>query len=108
GPPPDSAPLFAPADLHDSGAYRPGTPRLHRAALPLLRAFDRRRLALLGRIATPPAPVLGAAAGQCRFFAPACAAGYDAFGIEPARRGIERARELGAPVQSVTIEAAEV
>jgi SAM-dependent methyltransferase len=106
--PTDTAPPLETANLHDSGAYRSGTPRLHRAALPLLRAFDRRRLALLRRIATPPARVLDAGAGQGRFVAAACAAGYDAFGIEPARRGLERARELGAPVQAVTIEAAEI
>jgi SAM-dependent methyltransferase len=95
-------------DLHDSGAYRPGTPRLHRAALPVLRTFDRRRLALLGRLATPPARVLDAGAGQGRFVTAARAAGYDAFGIEPAQRGLERARELGAPVQADTIEAAAI
>jgi SAM-dependent methyltransferase len=96
------------ADLHDSGAYRAGTPRLYRAALPALRVFDRRRLALLRRLATPPARVLDAGAGQGRFVAAACAAGYDAFGIEPAQRGLERARGLGAPVQAVTIEAAPI
>ncbi|HEX3690545.1 MAG TPA: class I SAM-dependent methyltransferase [Solirubrobacteraceae bacterium] len=95
-------------DLHESGAYRPGTPRLHGAVLPVLRTFDRRRLALLRRIATPPARVLDAGAGQGRFVATAHAAGYDAFGIEPSRRGLERARALGVPVQAVTIEAAEI
>ncbi len=95
-------------DLHDSGAYRPGTPRLHRAALPVLRTFDRRRLALLRRLATPPARVLDAGAGQGRFVAAARAAGYDAFGIEPAQRGLERARELGVPVEPITIEAARI
>jgi SAM-dependent methyltransferase len=76
--------------------------------LPVLRTFDRRRLALLRRIATPPARVLDAGAGQGRFVATAHAAGYDAFGIEPSRRGLERARALGVPVQAVTIEAAEI
>jgi SAM-dependent methyltransferase len=98
----------AAADLHESGAYRPGDPRLYRAALPLLRAFDRRRLGLLTRIAAPPARVLDAGAGQGRFVAAARAAGYDAFGIEPAQRGLERARALGVPVEAVTIEAAEI
>jgi SAM-dependent methyltransferase len=95
-------------DLHESGAYRPGTPRLYRAALPLLRTYDRRRLGLLRRIAVPPARVLDAGAGQGRFVAAARAAGYDAFGIEPARRGLERAWALGPLVQPVTIEAAEI
>lgn len=97
-----------PTDLHDSGAYRAGTPRLYRAALPALRVFDRRRLTLLRRIATPPAKVLDAGAGQGRFVAAARAAGYEAFGIEPAQRGLERARQLGVPVAPVTIEAAEI
>ncbi|HEX3975932.1 MAG TPA: class I SAM-dependent methyltransferase [Solirubrobacteraceae bacterium] len=95
-------------DLHESGAYRPGTPRLYRAALPLLRTFDRRRLGLLRRIAAPPARVLDAGAGQGRFVTAARAAGYDAFGIEPAQRGLERARALGAPIHPVSIEAAEI
>ncbi len=97
-----------PTDLHDSGAYRSGTPRLYRAALPALRVFDGRRLALLRRLTTPPAKVLDAGAGQGRFVAAARAAGYDAFGIEPAQRGLERARRLGVPVVPVTIEAAEI
>ena len=96
------------ADLHESGAYRPGTPRLYRAALPLLGAFGRRRLGLLKRIATPPARVLDAGAGQGRFVAAARAAGYDAFGIEPAQRGLKRARTFRVPVEAVTIEAAEI
>jgi SAM-dependent methyltransferase len=95
-------------DLHEIGAYRPGTPRLYRAALPVLRALDRRRLGLLRRVATPPARVLDAGAGQGRFLAAACAAGYDAFGIEPAQRGLERARALGVPIRAVTIEEAEI
>ncbi len=101
------APVGA-ADLHESGAYRPGTPRGYRAALPLLRIFDRRRLALLRRIAVPPARVLDAGAGQGRFVAAARVAGYDAFGIEPAQRALERAGALGVPVHPVTIEAAEI
>jgi SAM-dependent methyltransferase len=96
------------ADLHDSGAYRTGAPRLHRAALPILRTFDARRLALLRRLAVPPARVLDAGAGQGRFVAAARAAGYDAFGIEPARRGLERARQLAVPVQAVTLEQADI
>ena len=48
-----------PAGLHESGAYRPGAPRLHAVAGPVLRLFDRQRLALVRSLA-PPA---GAAAG---------------------------------------------
>lgn len=39
---------------------------------------------------------------------PPRAAGYDAFGIEPAQRGLERAREIGAPVHAAAIEEAEI
>jgi SAM-dependent methyltransferase len=105
-PAPDDADALA--DLHDSGAYRPGTPRLYRTALPLLRAFDARRLALLRRLAMPPARVLDAGAGQGRFVAAARAAGYDAFGIEPAQRGLGRARALAAPVHGVSIQEADI
>src|SRR6267378_399107 len=48
----------APDDLHDTGAYRAGVPRLHRAAAPILRAFDHQRLAMLRSLARPPARVL--------------------------------------------------
>jgi SAM-dependent methyltransferase len=53
-------------------------------AAPLLRSFDRRRLALLD--APPTARVLDAGAGRGRFVAGARAAGYDAVGIEPSPR----------------------
>jgi 2-polyprenyl-3-methyl-5-hydroxy-6-metoxy-1,4-benzoquinol methylase len=65
-------------DLHDSGAFRVGTPRLHALAGPLLDRFDARRLELLGRLAPPGARVLDAGAGQGRFVAAARRAGYDA------------------------------
>ncbi|MGI8507041.1 MAG: class I SAM-dependent methyltransferase [Solirubrobacteraceae bacterium] len=95
-------------ELHDSGAYRPGVPRLHRAALPLLRVFDDQRLALLRTLAPPGARVLDVGAGQGRFVARARAGGYDAAGIEPAGRGLQRAAILGAPVTQSTIEQAEI
>jgi SAM-dependent methyltransferase len=95
-------------ELHETGAYRPGHPRLHRAAATVLRAFDDQRLALLGELAAPGTAVLDAGAGQGRFVAAARAAGYDARGIEPARRGVERAAQLGAPVAQTSIEAAEI
>jgi SAM-dependent methyltransferase len=99
----------APApDLHDSGAFRSGTPRLHRLALPLLRTFDAQRLALLRTLAPPPARVLDAGAGQGRFVAAARAAGYEAFGVEPSERGRERAAALGVPVIHASIDAAEI
>jgi SAM-dependent methyltransferase len=63
---------------------------LSRAAAPVLAAFDRRRLALIGR---PGAALLDVGAGRGRFVAAARAAGYRAEGIEPSRRGVEAARE---------------
>jgi SAM-dependent methyltransferase len=94
--------------LHESGAFRAGTPRLHGLALPLLRRFDAQRLALLGTLVQPPARVLDAGAGQGRFVAAARAAGYDAFGVESSGRGLDRAAALGAPVIHATIDAAEI
>jgi len=96
------------AELHDAGAYRSGRPRLAGVAMPVLRSFDQRRLALLGELAPPGAPVLDAGAGQGRFVAAARAAGYDARGIEPSRRGRQRAAALGAPVTQTTVEAAPI
>jgi SAM-dependent methyltransferase len=71
----------APAALHSSGAYGPRAPRLHRLALPLLRAFDRHRLRLLD--APAEARLLDVGAGRGRFVESARAVGYDARGIEP-------------------------
>jgi 2-polyprenyl-3-methyl-5-hydroxy-6-metoxy-1,4-benzoquinol methylase len=89
---------------NDAGAFRAGRPRLYRLAAPVLRAFDAQRLALLRRLAAPPARVLDAGAGQGRFVAAAAAAGYAASGIEPSRRGAQRAAEIGAAVRMAAIE----
>jgi 2-polyprenyl-3-methyl-5-hydroxy-6-metoxy-1,4-benzoquinol methylase len=88
--------------LHESGAYRPGAPRLSRALAPVLRAFDRRRLAMLAPLISPGARVLDVGAGRGRFVAIARAAGYDAIGIEPSLRGAQPAF-----VTPVAIEEAE-
>lgn len=93
-------------DLHETGAYRPGAPRLHRAVTPLLQAFDRRRLTMLG--VAPPARLLDIGAGRGRFVAAARTAGYDAFGIEPSTRGVQAAAAIGAPVRQTTIEQAQI
>jgi 2-polyprenyl-3-methyl-5-hydroxy-6-metoxy-1,4-benzoquinol methylase len=98
----------APAELHETGAYAPGDPRLARAAAPVLRAFDRGRLRQLGALAPPPARLLDAGAGRGRFVAGARAAGYEARGIEPSRRGVSAAVAAGAPVERATIEGARI
>ena len=95
-------------ELHEIGAYGSGTPRLSWAARPALALFDSQRLSLASSLVAPPARLLDAGAGRGRFVKSARAAGYDAFGIEPTVRGVEAAREIGAPVQRATIEAAEI
>jgi SAM-dependent methyltransferase len=96
----------APAELHETGAYAPGVPRLARFVAPLLRTFDRQRLRMLG--ITPPARLLDAGAGRGRFVAGARAAGYLACGIEPSQRGVTAAATLGAPVEQASIETARI
>ncbi len=98
----------APGDLYESGAYSPGTPRLHRLASPVLSLFDRQRLAILGRLVPAPARLLDVGAGRGRFVLAAQAAGYQAEGIEPSLRGARAAAAAGAPVQRVTLEEATI
>ena len=95
-------------DLHDSGAYAAGQPRLYPLVLPLLRGFDRQRLRLLARAVPPPARLLDVGAGRGRFALAAQRAGYDALGVEPSLRGVQAAAAIGAPVKRATIEAAEI
>jgi len=90
------------------GAYAPGPPRLHALARPLLKAFDRQRLALIGRLVPPPGRLLDAGAGRGRFVASARDAGYQASGVEPSLRGVQAAAEMGIELQHAGIEAAEV
>ena len=83
----------APHQGHDAGQYATAAPRGAEPAAPVLRLFDRHRLALL-RVAGagPPARLLDAGAGRGRFVAAARAAGYDARGLEPSARGVSAAR----------------
>ncbi len=94
--------------LYDSGAYRSGTPRLHRLAVPALRAYDAQRLRLLAPSLAPGARLLDVGAGRGRFVAAAAAAGYRATGLEPSARGVGAARELGADVRPGDVETADV
>jgi 2-polyprenyl-3-methyl-5-hydroxy-6-metoxy-1,4-benzoquinol methylase len=97
----------APADAHARGAYRADAPRLARAAAPVLRRFDRRRLALLRPYLAPGGTVLDLGAGRGRFVAGAAAAGYEARGIEPraAAMRVERAGWAEAHVQPGSLDA---
>jgi SAM-dependent methyltransferase len=52
--------------------------------------------------------VLDAGAGQGRFVAAARGAGYDALGLEPSQRGIERAAARGVRLMPAGIEQAEI
>ncbi len=75
-------------DAHEAGAYGVGgtSPRGARLAAPLLEAFDRRRLELLG---TARGPLLDVGAGKGRFVAYARAHGFpDATGLEPSGRAV--------------------
>lgn len=96
----------APADPRGYGI---GGPRLGRLAHPVLRAFDRRRLRLVGALAAPPARLLDAGAGRGRFVAAARAAGYDASGVEPSPGAVAAARALhGVALREVAIESAAI
>ena len=97
-----------PLDAHEAGDYAPGAPRAARLAAPLLRAFDRRRLALLRSAMPPPARLLDAGAGRGRFVVAALAAGYAACGLVPSARGVAAAREVyGIGLDRTGIEAAQ-
>jgi len=93
-------------DLHETGAYGGGAPRLSRAALPVLRRFDAQRLSLLG--VSLGSRLLDVGAGRGRFVLSARAAGWDATGIEPSERGASAAAAAGAPVQRASIAGATV
>jgi SAM-dependent methyltransferase len=97
-----------PAFLHETGAYRPQAPRFHRAAMPVLRAFDRRRLKLLEPFNAPGAQLLDVGAGRGRFVHSALRSGYRARGIEPSAQMpgiIERAaiEDARVPPQSLDV-----
>jgi SAM-dependent methyltransferase len=98
----------APIGLYQAGAYRPGAPRLHAVARPLLARFDHRRLELVRTLAPPPARLLDAGAGRGRFVAAARRAGYDAVGIEPSIRGTDGPSGRPGHLDPVSIENAAI
>lgn len=98
----------APPALYESGAYGQDSPRLQTLAMPLLRAFDRQRLALLNGVAAPGMTVLDVGAGRGRFVRSARQAGFDAQGIEPSARGFRAAKQLGTGVARADIEDAPI
>jgi SAM-dependent methyltransferase len=99
----------APAEAHEAGAYGGGAPRGSGLAAPLLRAFTRKRLALLERAgARTPGRLLDIGAGRGRFVAEARAAGWYAHGIEPSARGVEGARAIGVQLQRTGLDDAQI
>jgi SAM-dependent methyltransferase len=99
----------APPEAHEAGAYGGGAPRGSHVAAPILRAFARRRLALLAAAgARAPGRLLDIGAGRGRFVAAARAAGWDAHGLEPSQRGVDGARALGIELQPGGIDDADV
>jgi len=100
----------APRQVHDAGQYATAAPRGGGPAAPLLRAFDRHRLALLRAAgAGPPARLLDAGAGRGRFVAAARAAGHDARGLEPSARSVGVAEAVyGLGLERTTIEDAAI
>jgi SAM-dependent methyltransferase len=102
-----------PPRLHESGAYEAHAPRLHHQAQPVLRAFDRHRLAMLRPLLAPGASLLDVGAGRGRFVISALEAGYDARGIEPSPRGtpdrgLERAAVEEADMPEGSLDAVTV
>jgi SAM-dependent methyltransferase len=96
------------AGAHDRGAYAGGRPRLSRATAPILDAFDRRRLRLVGRPGGGRR-LLDVGAGRGRFVAAARAAGFQAHGLEPSRRGVAAARaEYGVALRPEGVAEARV
>ncbi len=98
-----------PEQAHEAGAYGGGAPRGSRLVAPLLRRFDRRRIAQLTRAgAVTPGRLLDVGAGRGRFVVHARAQGWYAHGIEPSQRGVDGAAARGVELVHATIDDAEV
>lgn len=92
-----------PAGRASTGGAAP-SPRGAALAAPVLAAFDRRRLRILGRVVPPPARLVDAGAGRGRFVATARRAGYDADGFEPDAGRAAAALEYGVELRTAGIE----
>jgi SAM-dependent methyltransferase len=96
----------APPGLHECGAYRRDAPRFHRMVQPVLRGFDRQRLAMLRPLAAPGATLLDVGTGRGRFVSSALGTGYAARGIEPSPRAADEIRS--GTVDHVRVERAGI
>jgi SAM-dependent methyltransferase len=72
-------------------------------AQPVLRLFDRQRLAMLRAQAPPGVSLLDVGAGRGRFVSSALQAGYDARGIEPSSRGVADVRLERAGIEQADV-----
>jgi SAM-dependent methyltransferase len=93
--------------LYESGTYAAARSSLDRLLEGPRRWVDRDRLRLLGGV-EPGERVLEVGAGRGRMAAAIARQGADVLGIEPATASSAAARELGVPVENVSIEDAEV
>lgn len=95
-------------ELYESGVYRAAATRLSSLLDVVRRGYERQKLALFRSALPPPARIVDAGAGRGRFVAAARAAGYDASGFEPSRRGVEVAAERGIQLDRSTLEDARI
>jgi SAM-dependent methyltransferase len=94
--------------LYETGVYDEETPRLWPLIDAFRRACERQKLGLLRAAVAPPARVLEVGSGQGRFVSAARAAGYEATGVEPSRRGVEAAAARGVSLVQAGLEDADL
>lgn len=89
-----------PGNLHETGAYAPGSGLVERLPRPLVRVFDRDRVRLLGPLG-PKSRVIEVGSGRGRLIGALRERGHDAAGVEPSRASASDARARGHPVEQV-------
>lgn len=95
----------APADAYETGLYAPEPPRAARPVRALIRIALRQVLrSLRGAGVARGGRVVDAGAGAGLLVELLRDNGYDAYGIEPGRRGVARAEAEGRPVRLEAIE----